>query len=152
MTKKFDLDSLDDFTRGYIGAILFSTTDNSDESGGKPLDVNYSEYDISSSAMAQIKRDCKAFQKENRSLLSQAYLEDGRYDEHKAGFDFWLTREGHGAGFWDRGFGAVGDALTKNSKTYGSFDLYVNKGKVFASGYESKSRKKSLREIVRKMK
>ena len=28
------------------------------------------------------------------------------------GSDFWLTRVGHGAGFWDRGQGEVGERLT----------------------------------------
>jgi hypothetical protein len=40
--------------------------------------------------------------------------------------DFWLTRNGHGAGFWDRGLGVVGDRLTKVAKSFGSCDLYVN--------------------------
>lgn len=39
-----------------------------------------------------------------------------------AGHDFWLTRNGHGAGFWDRGLGALGDRLTAAAKTYGSAD------------------------------
>lgn len=40
----------------------------------------------------------------------------------KAGHDFWLTRSGHGAGFWDRGLGELGERLTKASKAYGSPD------------------------------
>lgn len=44
------------------------------------------------------------------------------YDWTSAGHDFYLTREGHGAGFWDRGLGIVGDALTALAKPYGSSD------------------------------
>jgi len=40
--------------------------------------------------------------------------------------DFWLTRNGHGAGFWDRGQGATGEALTAMAKVYGEVNLYVN--------------------------
>ena len=40
--------------------------------------------------------------------------------------DFWLTRNGHGSGFWDRGLGKLGDQLTEHSKTFGSCDLYVS--------------------------
>ena len=48
--------------------------------------------------------------------------------------DFWLTRNGHGAGFWDRGLGSVGDELTKNAKPFGSVDAYVgDDGKVYLS-------------------
>ena len=37
----------------------------------------------------------------------------------QVGHDFWLTREGHGAGFWDRGNGPQGDRLTELAKAYG---------------------------------
>lgn len=37
--------------------------------------------------------------------------------------DFHLTRNGHGAGFWDRGAGDVGEVLTKASKPYGPAEL-----------------------------
>ena len=35
------------------------------------------------------------------------------------GHDFMLTRNGHGAGFWDRGLGELGDRLSKASGPYG---------------------------------
>ena len=40
-------------------------------------------------------------------------------------YDFWLTRNGHGAGFWDGDWGEVGDKLTELCKPYGSVDVYV---------------------------
>ena len=50
------------------------------------------------------------------------------------GHDFWLTRNRHGAGFWDRGLGARGDALTELAHPYGESDLYVgDDGKVYVS-------------------
>lgn len=57
-----------------------------------------------------------------------AYCEVREYDpsqgkvESYAGHDFWLTRNDHGAGFWDRGLGALGDRLTAAAKVYGSAD------------------------------
>jgi len=36
--------------------------------------------------------------------------------EAQAGHDFWLTRNGHGAGFWDGDWPETGDALTEASK------------------------------------
>lgn len=42
------------------------------------------------------------------------------------GHDFWLTRNGHGAGFWDRGLGKVGDAMSEAAKTFGSKDCYLD--------------------------
>lgn len=42
-----------------------------------------------------------------------------------AGHDFWLTRNGHGVGFWDRGLGELGDKLTEAAKTFGEVNLYL---------------------------
>lgn len=44
------------------------------------------------------------------------------YPEEYAGHDFWLTRCGHGCGYWDRGLGELGDRLTEAAKGYGSPD------------------------------
>lgn len=41
------------------------------------------------------------------------------------GYDFYLTRNGHGAGFWDRGLGELGDWLTGIAKPYGAASVYV---------------------------
>jgi len=51
----------------------------------------------------------------------------------RLGHDFWLTRNGHGAGFWDRhwktniqGFDVdMGDRLTTLASSYGTCDLYI---------------------------
>lgn len=55
-------------------------------------------------------------------LIQAAMFRKPGYDWASAGHDFYLTREGHGAGFWDRGLGIVGEALTSLSKPYGSSD------------------------------
>lgn len=44
------------------------------------------------------------------------------------GHDFYLTREGHGAGFWDRGLGTLGDYLTDIAKHAGSADELSDNG------------------------
>lgn len=46
-------------------------------------------------------------------------------DPGQVGHDFCLTRNGHGAGFWDRGLGELGDRLTRASKPYGTQDGYI---------------------------
>ena len=42
------------------------------------------------------------------------------------GYDFWLTRCGHGAGFWDRDFGdeSSRDRLTALAQTFGETSVY----------------------------
>lgn len=118
---------MDPFTQAYIECALWSSTDNVDDSGGAPLDDNYSSDDIDAVTLAQMVKDCKDFQESNAKDLEG--LHPGQ-----AGHDFWLTRNGHGAGFWDRGLGDVGDRLTDASDAYGSYDLYVgDDGKIYGS-------------------
>jgi hypothetical protein len=45
-------------------------------------------------------------------------LESGLSDSH-IGHNLWLTRNGHGTGFWDRDLGAIGDRLTEASERLG---------------------------------
>lgn len=123
---------LDAFTQAYLECALWSSTDNADDSGGKPLDENYEVDDIAVETLMEAKRECEDFQEANEELLSQAYEHPG-YDEESAGHDFWLTRNGHGAGFWDRGLGEIGEALSKACEPYGGVDLYVgDDGKIYA--------------------
>lgn len=46
--------------------------------------------------------DCRDFYRANKAQLA-AYVEATGRDLASAGHDFFLTREGHGAGFWDHG-------------------------------------------------
>lgn len=114
---------LDKFARAYVGTALWSSHDDSDESGGEPLDANYDESDIAAPTLKKMAADCADFRASNAELLDQAYQHG--YDEGNAGHDFWLTRNHHGAGFWDRGLGQVGRALTDSAHAYGGVDLYV---------------------------
>lgn len=113
----------DVFTEGYLECALWSSTDESRDDGGDPLDDNYGPEDIELEALKSAIADCAAFQRDNARDLAGL-------DESQAGHDFWLTRNGHGAGFWDRGLGARGDRLSKASKAYGSCDLMVNDGHI----------------------
>lgn len=50
----------------------------------------------------------------------------------QAGHDFWLTRNGHGAGFWDGDWPKYGDMFTKWAQGYGEayaqFEDYDGEG------------------------
>lgn len=123
--------TLDAFTTGYVECLLWSSKDNADDSGGAPLDDNYDESDIDEQSLLEIVEQCRDFQESNAKLLARAYAARPTYDASHAGYDFWLTRVGHGSGFWDRGFGQLGDELTKAAKAYGSIDPSVSEGKVY---------------------
>lgn len=100
----------------YIICALWASTDNNQY----PLDDNYCESDISPGTLEAMREDIIDFVNSNLSLLLES-----KQTEEQIGHDFWLTRNSHGAGFWDRGLGAVGEELSKASKVYGSFDLYI---------------------------
>lgn len=139
--KTHDPYAVDDFTRAYIECALWSSRDGeSDEN----LDANHDITDIAPETHAQMVSDCRSFQQENAELLAQAYAMQYRfrtrspdYTPSQAGHDFWLTRCGHGAGFWDRGLGDIGKQLTAKCgyKTeYIDVDLYIgDDGKIYQS-------------------
>jgi len=63
-------------------------------------------------AQASIRGDCRDFVTANWADLASL-------DPEQCGHDFALTRNGHGAGFWDRGLGERGERLSKAAKVYG---------------------------------
>ena len=121
--------SLKQFFDGYVTTALWSSNDESDESGGDPLDANYSSDDIAPDTLAAMHRDCKAFYEQFANVIESdkappAVDLDGQAG--RAGHDFWLTRNGHGAGFWDGDWPEPeATILTDASKQFGSFDLYI---------------------------
>lgn len=100
-------ESLDAFTRAYIEAMFWTDCGPDSE---ELADATFAE--LAPAALDGIKADCAAWQQENATLLSQAYETPGYGDETQAGHDYWLTRNGHGVGFWDRDIGALGDQLS----------------------------------------
>ena len=100
--------SLDTFTQGYVEAVFWLLDE---EIKGATF------ADLSAEALASIIEDCRDFQSANAADL-------GEIDGHQAGVDFWLTRNRHGAGFWDRGHGNKGKRLTDAAHAYGECDAY----------------------------
>ena len=115
---------LDEFTRSYIECALWASLDDNEQ----PLDSNYDINDFNKATLQQMIIDCKLFQEDNFDLLRMAYKRPD-YTSGSAGHDFFLTRNFHGAGFWDRGLMDVGEQLSEKSHDWGSFDLYVGDDK-----------------------
>ena len=119
-------DKLDAFTQGYVEAMFF--TNASDPDDGDLANATFAE--LAPEALAKIVSDCAAFQDQCRADIDEA-TDNGRindYDEASAGRDFWFTRNGHGAGFWDRDLGDVGDVLSEAARKWGQVDLYRGDG------------------------
>lgn len=115
------------FKQAYIECALWCSTDESDDNGDNPLDRNYDVGDLSPSAMDIINQDCHNF-----LSYAEQELEESGVSSDQAGHDFWLTRNHHGAGFWDRGLGKVGEELTKKAQSFGETYLYVgDDGKIY---------------------
>lgn len=105
------------FLDGYLEAALWTSTDDNDE----PLDRTYSVSDFHPETIEKARKDCDRFFDECREALEAT----GAADDY-SGHDFWLTRNRHGAGFWDRGYPeALGGALTEASHRFGEIDLHV---------------------------
>lgn len=120
---------LDEFTMAYVIAALWSSNDYD----GSPLDDNYGVEDIAPEALATIIRECQQFQAQHG--IPQ-YNDSRCSDAEKAGHDFWLTRNRHGAGFWDRRELSDDDAdkYTKAAHSFGECDIYVgDDGKLYVS-------------------
>lgn len=62
---------------------------------------------------------------ENRNV-APSLIRWNVYEQH--GHDFALTRNHHGAGFWDRGYGDVGDRLTEAAQAYGEHSVLTDDG------------------------
>lgn len=131
---KFASPEMDEFLEAYMVCALWSSTfeDPEQENMCVPMDDKYTINDIAEATFKQMKEDCEDFQKAEFQLLREAYKRPN-YTKGSAGHDFWLTRNGHGAGFWDRGLGELGRKLTDAAKVYKGIDLYVgDDGKIYS--------------------
>lgn len=111
----------DKATRQAIVTLLWSEVDEASE----PLDSNYGPTDVAAEAWAAVREDVQGF----LSLVVLSGSAEARRivfrDLEQAGHDFILTRNHHGAGFWDRGYGDAGDELTRLAHTMGECYAYV---------------------------
>lgn len=111
------------FAQAYIVAALWSSNTSGDDD--TPLDRDHNWTDIDDATLQTMIADCDKFQKENDLT--------GYPIEH-AGHDFWLTRNGHGVGFWENDYGTEKqcEALTKASEQFGECYLYLgDDGKIY---------------------
>lgn len=118
---------MDEFTTAYLEAALWSSTDETNpEQGGEPLDSNYGNDDIEADTLAEMIEDCRKFQEANVELIiDDNVVGRSTYScDARAGHDFWLTRNGHGAGFWDGDWEhPTGDILTEAAKAFGEYNI-----------------------------
>ena len=104
------------FLEAYTACALWSSVDDDCE----PMDNG--EHELSPETLARFEADCVAFAEENSDTWESA-----GWDDAQAGHDFWLTRNHHGAGFWDRDTGNDGirEKLTNAAEADGECELYI---------------------------
>lgn len=104
----------------YLACALWA--DLNDEKG-EPL-KGYTVFDFAKESRDKAREELEEF------IAAAGEMLDG-WDAEQVGHDFWLTRNGHGAGFWDRGL-PFGRELTDLCKTYGARSCFLgDDGKVY---------------------
>lgn len=102
-------------TLHYLIAALWSSTDDE----GEPLDKNFELCDLAPETIERAESDCSTF-------LAANFADIPVEQYQQAGHDFWLTRNRHGAGFWDGDWpDEAGRRLSEASYAFGEIDLYV---------------------------
>jgi hypothetical protein len=129
---------LDKFTVGYLEAALWTETvqlpyelvnDYMDIDIDHPLygvtedkafDKYFDIYDFTVEALRMAVHDCSDFQENNWDDLSDE-------NDENAGRDFWLTRNKHGAGFWNGNYEEnKSKRLTDDAHAYGPLTIDIN--------------------------
>lgn len=107
----------------YVACALWSSTDTlSDDSGEDTSDhvVSLDGYELGAGVEDELVKDLFEF------MTDPDLAEDLEgLDPEQVAHDFWLTRNRHGVGFWDRGLGERGERLTAACRPYGAVDLYL---------------------------
>lgn len=109
---------LNTFARAYIEALYFTDA-------GPDSEIT-SDNELSEEALLSIEKDCAQFEAKAGDL-PECTRGSGEYTKwQQAGHDFWLTRNRHGAGFWD-GDWPEPDAsrLTALAKSFGKSSVYL---------------------------
>lgn len=120
------------FFRSYVGTAFWATNANPDD--WEPLDANFDISDLAPATIESMLADCARFYDANKEYIHCDDAPLARDFEGSiaareaamAGHDFWLTRCGHGAGFWDGDRPEpVKAKLDAASCEFGYVDLYV---------------------------
>ena len=100
-----------DFTEACIEALYFTDTGDDEQPE--------SDAELDEDCRLNLEADCRSFW--HRFGCYVCAEPDGPTID-RAGHDFWLTRNGHGAGFWDGDWPQYGELLTKAAEGYGEFN------------------------------
>lgn len=113
--------NMDEVVKHFVMAGLWASNDDE----GEPLEDSYDADDVSKESYEKIAKGATKFINENKALLKKHNI-----STESLGHDLFLDSQGHGVGFWDRGYGDDGDTLSKSaSKIFASDQPYVGDDK-----------------------
>lgn len=125
---------MDTFETQFFETLLWQALNIHDENGestGERIEDRFYVSDLDPLAVAELKAELEDFTEEACEMLDA----EGNGDAHDAHI-FCLTRNRHGAGFWDGDYPTYGEALTEMSHGYGEIHLYVgDDGRLYVAGY-----------------
>jgi hypothetical protein len=106
--------NIDEIVDSYLETALWSEEENPDMK-----DTNFSIYDFDEESRIEATKDIKEFINKAGNLIKGL-------DERTIGHNFWLNRNGHGAGFWDLKLGKRGDILSDLASSFGNKYVFPN--------------------------
>lgn len=126
----FTVDQIEEIVNAQIHSLLWSAGEYFDENGEFVFmwDERYDKFDAIPELREKLVKELEEFPMDLAEDVT--YYRDNirRVDNDRwtayFGHDIALTRNGHGAGFWDRGLGESGDKLTGWSETLGELTLF----------------------------
>ena len=122
-----------EFFHHFTVALLWSSTG---EDPGELTD-EHGLSDLAEVTSKNLQDACNRFLEEHAALINQALDQDG-YSLEQAGHDLALSCNGHGAGFFDRGLGDLGETLQEAARAFGPIETYVgDDGLVYVAGMET---------------
>jgi hypothetical protein len=111
-TTSFDRDTIDSIVAGYFEAAVWTDMNENEEPVHEEAADYFTKYSHSSSV-----RDVYSLLANHPDVVKSAL---DAYGAERFGHDFWLTRNNHGVGFWDREelkANGVGEELTRISNS-----------------------------------
>lgn len=134
------------FFQAYLEAALWSSTISEpgyDDDGegdtaepgerdGDNFDKHFSTSDFDPEFLEVLEAHCLSFWSRIACFVPH---ETGRPNGREtgpsqAGHDFWLTQNGHGAGFWDGDWPVYGEMFTKVAKGYPEMHLFITESEM----------------------
>ena len=114
-----EMTELDAAVRAYLECALWSSVDI--ETDKSWLDSAYTTDDIADTSVMAAVATIAQFYADNLDDIRTAGI-----TPEMIGHDIWLTRNRHGAGFWDRDLGELGQRLTDAAHLLGECDVYTD--------------------------